>query len=122
MSHRKWKMKNGQKIWIKDMEDSHLLNTLKLLQRNAWAVESYNSKVALLALQSLQGEQAIYSMENELNRDWWEFLPSIYNSLIAYAKKRKFWNKELEQEFNVEREWGQCFSNISPYWVKNRGK
>ena len=119
MNHRKWKMRNRQKIWIKDMSDNHLLNTMKMLHRNACRECDYNGRVALDALNHLQGEYAILSMENELSRDWWEFLPSIYNSLLSHARKREFWNKELEEMFNLKSD-DLYFYDISPYWVEGR--
>ena len=32
---RKWKTKDGRKLWIKDMDNNHLLNTLRFLERGA---------------------------------------------------------------------------------------
>ena len=31
-----WKTREGQQVRIRDMDDRHLLNTLRMLQRHAW--------------------------------------------------------------------------------------
>ena len=58
-----WTMKNGNKIRICDMSDSHLVNTINLLRRHKLSTlgnaESF--------LNSLQGDMAIMTMENNID-------------------------------------------------------
>lgn len=89
---RVWTMRDGGKIKIKDMEDSHILNTIKMLLRIAGKYQSDN----LAYFPCLQGEMAQEHAERE-----WEYLnestPSVlaqelfgdrWEGLIYEAKKR----------------------------------
>ena len=102
---RKWTMRDGTRIWIKDMDDSHLLNTLRMLQRNAHYLRDQTEYEGFKMLNFLQGEMAIESVEQELRKDWTDYLPDIYDDLLRYARKRGFWDKERETEFNVSKIW-----------------
>lgn len=89
MSNRKmWTTKDGTKIRIKDMTDSHLLTTIKMLERK-------HSTVILEAYcfaGSLNGEMAQYAMEGEIDRleegDASEWCP-VYDDLLDEAMRRK---------------------------------
>lgn len=37
---RKWKTRDGTKIWIKDMETDHIYNCLRMLDRRTGLVET----------------------------------------------------------------------------------
>lgn len=88
MSNRKiWITKDGTKIRIKDMTDSHLLNTIKMLDRK-------HSRVILDAYcfaNMLNGEMAQYQMEGEIDRleegdaSQWCLL---YDDLMEEASRR----------------------------------
>lgn len=63
---KKWTCKDGTKIRICDMKDSHLINAIKCLDR-----VSKNTTDALICdgyvgLSCLQGEMAIESLEDEI--------------------------------------------------------
>lgn len=44
---KKWTTKEGVKIWIKDMSNSHLLNSINMIEKNT---EKYNQEVWLCDL------------------------------------------------------------------------
>lgn len=93
MSKKCWTCKDGRKIKIKDMSDSHLKNTIAMLERahsslieNAWA-----------ACSILQGEMASYYAEQEI--DGLEEVNSthpLYDDLVEEQNKRsaKVFEKE----------------------------
>ncbi len=57
-----WKSKDGRRIRICDMSNQHLVNTMKLLERNASA-ERFNN----FPYPSFQGEMAQYYAEQEFD-------------------------------------------------------
>ena len=90
-----WKTHSGQIIPIKEMSDTHLINTISFLKRNC---ENYRYQIIAEgenALGFLQGEMAIDSIERDINSllsmadD--EFLQEYtpYKALVREAKKRK---------------------------------
>lgn len=88
-----WKQKDGKKIRICDMGDSHLLNTIKMLERKAY----FQSEVALSALfeaeSALHGEMALSHIESEINsivgNGIYYFLEeTIYDDLRVEAERR----------------------------------
>jgi len=87
MSNRKlWKCKDGTKIQIRDMTDSHLINSIKLMERTA--LEFARS----VPYPMFQGEMAQYYAEREfenLQDDPLSTLEgTIYDDLCEEAFKR----------------------------------
>lgn len=64
---KRWTTKDGRKIRICDMTDSHLLNTVAMLERYQKAAESYAISSGHQALSTLRGEMAVDLVERELD-------------------------------------------------------
>jgi len=64
---RLWKTKAGDMIRISEMEDSHLNNTIAMLERNADKLMRQALSEALALSATMQGEMAIESMEEYIN-------------------------------------------------------
>lgn len=88
---KKWTMKDGTKIRIKDMGNSHLLNTLKMLKRAGkarlnrdlhwfWSVPEPSGEMAQLDFEN--GEQRL------LDREWDDYMPDIFSDLVEEADRR----------------------------------
>lgn len=91
-----WTTKKGERIPIKKMDDSHLINTINLLLRNTPRIATELLDEATDMLSSLSGEMAIYSMESEIFRitsasdeELLEYSIPQYCELIKECKKRK---------------------------------
>lgn len=96
-----WKTREGAVMRISDMSDSHLLNTIKYLERNADAMRvnlayemfSYScSAPDGAAMCAESGSDELLEMSNE------EFLNDNpkYKGLVREAKKRKLtWESQL---------------------------
>jgi len=78
----KWKTKDGTVIRICDMDDNHLINTLKLLKKQA---------------------QKIYSEENNekesYNDEWRSCISYNFYPMELEAKRREI---DWEKEFNIQ--------------------
>ncbi len=84
-----WRTKDGRKILIKEMEDAHLINTVRLLKRTAPAALDQTICRAWSFYMTLGGEMAQDAMEDEINvleqmhpedfleRDYPQWLPLI---------------------------------------------
>jgi len=87
-----WKTKSGRKVRICDMSDDHLLNTIRMLKRNAEAYYEYSIADGFSLLGSLRGEMAIDHLEGQLGNlleegpD--EFLPDIYWNMLDECERR----------------------------------
>ena len=86
-------MKNGHKIRICDMTDSHLVNTIKLLERKADAAHQEALSAAYSCSSFLQGEMACYYAERDI--DYMEsegpeglLEDTIYDNLVLDAERR----------------------------------
>ena len=98
-----WTTKAGIKIRICDMEDSHLINAIKLITRRAKIVKEMAIYNAYEMLEIINGEEAQYQINNDILRlemadedededifdDFIMRICSIYKNLILEAKRRK---------------------------------
>jgi type VI protein secretion system component VasK len=88
-----WKQKNGVKIRIKDMENSHIINAMNILKRVAQAKRNRDESEYLSGGYP-QGEMAQDAFESEFdnfleNVTYTDYLPAIYNDLEDEARRRK---------------------------------
>ena len=90
---KKWTQRDGTKIPIYQMSDSHLANTIYMLRR----VALQNRHGALSAAYSvscmLQGEMAIMDCDSAIDRmeddpDGEDFLHPLYGDLMLDAERR----------------------------------
>ncbi len=63
----RWTQKNGQKVALDDMTDSHIRNCMRMLERGS-ARDSREVNAAYGFLSMLQGEYAIYYTEGDISR------------------------------------------------------
>lgn len=92
MSNTKiWKTKDGRKIRIKDLDDGHLVNCIKMIERNVAWLQS------IIPPPMFNGEMAQLYADREYDRmvesgpDY--FFP-IYDDLCEEATRRQLsWNK-----------------------------
>jgi hypothetical protein len=93
MRPRVWTTREGVEIYIKDMTDKHLVNSLRMLERNTEAGRQKAIAMGELFLTTLRGEQAQYSIEQELANlesgeiDTRDIFP-VYDDLVEEAEKR----------------------------------
>ena len=94
--YKAWTTKDGRKIPINKMSESHLLNTIKYIELFADINHINRVSDGYSFIGSLQGEMAIDAAENAVNSledtDPIELLPSklqaIYNDMYSLARKR----------------------------------
>lgn len=92
----KWTTKTGQKIRICDMTDSHLCNTIAMIERNAPKYQAADISAGYSTLSCLQGEMATYCAEQELDRleetspeDYIRETHPLYEKLCKERDRRK---------------------------------
>lgn len=91
---KKWKQKDGTKIRICDMTDSHLRNTINMLERFTKRLEIIQINTGYQILNMLNGEMAIDSVESDLAHleehglDPWDEMP-LYEDLCKEADRRE---------------------------------
>ena len=86
-----WTTKTGNKIRICDMSDSHLDNTIKMLERGAKA--RHGSLLNFYTFGPMpQGEMAQDCFDQEFDRlleaEWTDFLHPLYDNLIQEQQRR----------------------------------
>lgn len=82
----RWRMRDGTTIAIKDMTDSHLMNTIRMLWR-AWDASVLECGAAI---SMLQGEMATFYAEREFDQmleetpaDKWPIYDDLYDEALA---------------------------------------
>ena len=94
MKHtKKWPTKTGKKIRICDMTDTHLINTINMIERRAKQETDNALSAAYRAEMFLTGEMALMSIENEIRHLEEEGLPPdelcpLYKDLVEEALDR----------------------------------
>jgi len=89
-----WITKDKEKIRICDMSDSHLANTIAMLDRKAENITPCILLEAYRALNSLNGEMAIYAIEGEIDHlieygvDPSTIYP-LYDNLVLESQRRE---------------------------------
>lgn len=88
---KQWTQRDGTKIRICDMEDRHLLNTIRMLERQAEAQQLDTSYPCF------NGEMAQMYAEAEWNEMMTvgpEYFFPIYEDLCADARRRGIWSRD----------------------------
>lgn len=91
-----WVTKDKQRIRICDMTNSHLLNTIAMLERSAAKFLATEISSAYSVLCSLQGEMAQFCCEQDIRSleetdasDWLYEHSAVYPKLLLEKERRK---------------------------------
>jgi len=105
-----WIMRNGKHIRICDMEDSHILRTIAMIQLKVWNNYHNSLRSGYSVLGMLQGEMAIDDVESGIatleENGPEEYLPEIYFYLVEDAQRRKL--EVPVAQWDVSQEIRQC--------------
>jgi hypothetical protein len=113
-----WTTRDGREIKIADMDDEHLMNTIKMLERNhAVVINEY------LHAPVLNGEMAQDAFENEFDRlseDGPGCLDPRYDIMIEEADRRKLDTEKvrLERRVSIELGYFNDWGNDLKHWTK----
>ena len=99
----KWKTKDGCVVSVKDMGDSHLLNTVKMLQRCAMR-KKLATEIFYVSCVPPTADGALdcfnHEFDDALDSTWIDYTPPIYESMVKEIEKRKLVLKnELERRY-----------------------
>lgn len=89
-----WQTKDGRIIKIGDMDDDHLINSIRFLKKVVGRMRFARDLRAFSALNFVQGEMASYAIESDimldagLNNEEWLEIHTAYKDLIEEAKRR----------------------------------
>ena len=86
-----WRMRNGEQILITQMSDSHLLNSIKMVQRAARKLcdETKNAAQQFESICDNTWSFTIAQLEDFIERGTWkDFLPPVYFDLVKEYKTR----------------------------------
>jgi hypothetical protein len=82
---RIWTTKDGRKMFVGEMEDSHLVNTLRMLRRKFVTVDEFLIACAY-ASSPMTGEMAAMAVEQEIAT--MQIMPLIFDDLVTEAERR----------------------------------
>ncbi len=88
MNTKKWTKKDGTKIRIKDMDDKHLMNTIRMLERSY----EENLYMMMAGAASLQGDMACYYAEQAIDDAFAHpetIMHPLYDDLTEEATRRQ---------------------------------
>lgn len=95
MNQHQWKQKDKTIIKIKDMDDNHLKNTIKMLQRKGQKMLDEEISAAYSCLSTFNGEMAIMTCEQDITKmegmdgsDIMRYEHPQYNNMIKELEKR----------------------------------
>lgn len=90
-NQKRWTMRDGTKIKIKDMDDNHLVNCIAMLERNHAALISRARDAGESMLMTMQGEMALESVEQGLaqldDSDVGDEYPIYYDLIEEQARR-----------------------------------
>lgn len=79
--------KDGERILVKKMSDTHLLNTIRMLHRNAEKFLAAETSAAWSVLGTLNGEMAQFYCEQDIDRlEETTSEDFLYESVITYPE------------------------------------
>ena len=98
---RKWTTKDGHKIRICDMEDNHLVNTIKMLRRFGEHMKG-RAEAFYITYPQPQGDMAQYYFDREFDQvmasTYEDYVPETYNNLLMEAERRGIRLEEAKLE------------------------
>lgn len=84
MSRTIWETRDGRKVKIVDMDDTHLLNTIKAVLRAQENAETFHTNMAIM----FDDEDNHFENQLEYVRDMDEFCPQ-FQAMVKEAKRRR---------------------------------
>jgi len=89
---RLWATREGTKIRVCDMGDEHLVNSLKMLKRQALSAREDNLAAAWSAAAMFNGDMATYYAEQEADRvsdaHWIDYMSDFWEPMQLEAHRR----------------------------------